>query len=163
VLLPYLNADWEAGNHRRIGERIGQVLVSMSLGYIALSAAAMAAAPWLYQYAFQGKYDLALEVLPLTLLQVTWVSLYLYVSRTCCARYIDLATATSGGAIERRYHRALFQHDLHSGWATSAQDIKKLGLVIPVNHPKCDESRLHEIEIVDYWGSRGTQKSILAD
>ena len=37
----------------------------------------MCVAPVLYDYGFGGRYQLALEVLPLTLMQATWVSLYL--------------------------------------------------------------------------------------
>jgi O-antigen/teichoic acid export membrane protein len=38
---------------------------------------AMLAAPLLYDFAFQGKYGLAEKILPICLLQATWVSLFL--------------------------------------------------------------------------------------
>jgi polysaccharide transporter, PST family len=76
VLLPYLSADWELGRHEQIGQRMRQMLISMSLGYMTLAVGALSVAPILYKLAFGGRYELAVSVLPMTMMQATWFSLY---------------------------------------------------------------------------------------
>lgn len=77
VLLPYLSADWEAGRREMIAARIRRIVQSVCIGFLALSIAAMVTAPLLFQFVFEGRYALAQSVLPLALLQATWVGLFL--------------------------------------------------------------------------------------
>jgi O-antigen/teichoic acid export membrane protein len=77
VLLPYLSADWERGNGQRIANRIRQLAHAVCLGSMAIAAASMLAAPYLFHFAFGARYELALQVLPIALLQVTWMGMFL--------------------------------------------------------------------------------------
>ena len=77
VLLPYLSADWESGQQERITARMRQIVQAVSISFLGLSTAALVAAPWLFQFAFSGRYELALGVLPLALLQATWAGVFL--------------------------------------------------------------------------------------
>lgn len=77
VLLPYLSADWEEGQQDRITARMRQIVQAVSISFLGLSVAALVAAPLLFQVAFAGKYELALAVLPLALLQATWAGVFL--------------------------------------------------------------------------------------
>ncbi len=76
ILLPYLSADWEAGNRAQIADRLRQMFQTVCIGFMALSVGAVSIAPLLYGYGFGGRYALAEQVLPFALVQATWVSLY---------------------------------------------------------------------------------------
>jgi O-antigen/teichoic acid export membrane protein len=77
ILLPFVSADWEAGKTEAIVARLRQVLQSLCIGFLALSIAAMSAAPILFHYGFKGRYELAESILPLSLLQATLASLFI--------------------------------------------------------------------------------------
>ena len=77
VLLPYLSADWESGQQDRITARMRQIVQAVCISFLGLSVAALVAAPLLFQVAFSGRYELALAVLPLALLQATWAGVFL--------------------------------------------------------------------------------------
>ncbi len=77
VLLPYISADWEAGQPQRIAARLRQVLQSISIGFTLLAIAAMCLAPALFQYGFQNRYQQAQAILPISLAQAMWTSLFL--------------------------------------------------------------------------------------
>lgn len=77
VLLPFMSADWEAGRHAQIAARLRQVMQSLSIGFMLLSIAAMCTAPLLFDYGFGGRYQQAQAILPISLLQATWASLFI--------------------------------------------------------------------------------------
>lgn len=77
VLLPYISADWEAGQPHRIAARLRQVLQSISIGFTLLSIAAMCVAPLLFHYGFQNRYQQAESILPISLVQAVWTSLFI--------------------------------------------------------------------------------------
>lgn len=76
VLLPYISADWEAGQPQRIAARLRQVLQSISIGFTVLAIAAMCVAPALFYYGFQNRYQQAEAILPISLVQAMWTSLF---------------------------------------------------------------------------------------
>ncbi|MEZ6136686.1 MAG: lipopolysaccharide biosynthesis protein [Pirellulaceae bacterium] len=93
ILLPYLSADWEAGRQDLIAAKLRQMLQATSIGFLVLAIGALAVAPWLYGFGFGGRYGLAERVLPIALIQATWVSLF-FMSQTymlCAERGKQLA------------------------------------------------------------------------
>ncbi len=77
VLLPYISADWEAGKPERIAARLRQMMQSVSIGFILLAVAAMCVSPWLFTYGFGNRYQQAEAILPISMLQAIWVSLFI--------------------------------------------------------------------------------------
>lgn len=77
VLLPYLSADWEAGRHERIAQRTKQMLQVVCIVSMAVSVGCIVISPLLFGMLLDGRYDLAQSVLAITLMQATWVSLFL--------------------------------------------------------------------------------------
>ncbi len=93
VLLPFLSVDWEQGQPARIAAKIRQMAQSVCVGFMGLSVVAMLGSPVLFQLIFGGRYDLAQQVLPLALLQATWLGMFV-VSEPfllCAERGKDLA------------------------------------------------------------------------
>lgn len=76
VLLPYISADWEAGNPERIAARLRQMLQSVAIGFLVLSIAALCVSPWLFYYGFGNRYHQAQAILGISLLQAIWSSLF---------------------------------------------------------------------------------------
>ncbi len=77
VLLPYISADWEAGKPERIAARLRQMMHSVSIGFMLLAVAAMCVSPWLFYYGFGNRYQQAEAILPISMLQAIWVSLFI--------------------------------------------------------------------------------------
>lgn len=76
ILLPYLSADFEAGDQRRLGERLRQILQMVSLLFSFASLVALVASPLLFDWMLSGRYQDAQRILPLALLQCIWMSLF---------------------------------------------------------------------------------------
>jgi polysaccharide transporter, PST family len=72
MITPHLSHDWEAGRREAVVRRLNMVLKLLLLSTFAGSVAVLFAAPWLFQVAFQNKFQGGLEVLPLTLAYCTW-------------------------------------------------------------------------------------------
>ena len=77
VLLPYLSADFEAGENQRLRTRLQQVLHMVAFGFGFVAVAAILASPLLFDLQLKGRYEEAREILPLALLQCIWMSLFL--------------------------------------------------------------------------------------
>ncbi|MEO8268630.1 MAG: polysaccharide biosynthesis C-terminal domain-containing protein [Aureliella sp.] len=77
VLLPYISADWEAGQPQRIAARLRQVMQSVSIGFTLLAIAGMSLAPLLFHYGFHDRYRQAEAILPISMTQAIWVSLFI--------------------------------------------------------------------------------------
>ena len=75
VILPHLSHDWEAGRRRRVGQRLNLTLKLLALAMFAGSVAVLFAAPLLFDWAFAGKYDGGLAVLPWTLTYCIWLGI----------------------------------------------------------------------------------------
>ncbi|MEZ6151989.1 MAG: lipopolysaccharide biosynthesis protein [Pirellulaceae bacterium] len=77
VLLPYISADWEAGQPQRIAARLRQIMQSVSIGFTLLAIAGMCVAPLLFHYGFHNRYQQAEAILPISMTQAIWVSLFI--------------------------------------------------------------------------------------
>jgi O-antigen/teichoic acid export membrane protein len=77
VVLPYLSHDWESGNKERVAQRVNLVLKFSSFTMLAGGGVVLFAAPLLFEYAFDGRYDEGLAVMPATLTYCTWYGLLL--------------------------------------------------------------------------------------
>ncbi|GIW98432.1 MAG: spore cortex protein [Pirellulaceae bacterium] len=101
ILLPYLSHDWENGLQHRTGRRMRHVLISCCMMLLAASAAAHGISPFLFRWAFEGRYPTAEAVLPLALAQAAWHGLFVVcqASLLCAERGRLLALITAGGLL----------------------------------------------------------------
>ncbi len=101
VLLPFISADWEAGRTDQITARLRQMLQGVSIGFTALSIAALCVSPLLFHVGFQGRYQQAEAILPISMLQATWVSLFIVAEAylLCIERGRTLATLLIAGLL----------------------------------------------------------------
>lgn len=77
VLLPYLSADWERGDTKRVESRLNHCLQFVAVSFTLVSIAAMAISPFLFDYYLDGRYSAAESILPQVMLQCIWLSLFL--------------------------------------------------------------------------------------
>jgi PST family polysaccharide transporter len=75
VLVPYLSHDWEAGRREKVAATMNTVLKTVSLLLTAGGAAILLASPLLFSWAFSGKYERGLSVLPWTIIYCVWFAL----------------------------------------------------------------------------------------
>ncbi len=80
AVLPHLSHDWEAGRREEVSRRLNLTLKLVSLALFAGSVAIVCAAPWVFEYAFAGKFPGGLAVLPLTLVYLSWSALSMLAS-----------------------------------------------------------------------------------
>ena len=80
LVLPYLSADWEAGDHGNIRRRMMQVVSIASLTFTGLGVAALLVAPALFENYFAGRYADAQSILGLSFIQCIWQSTFLIAS-----------------------------------------------------------------------------------
>jgi O-antigen/teichoic acid export membrane protein len=80
LVLPYLSADWEAGDHANIRRRMMHVLSIASLTFTTLGVAALLVAPLLFEGYFAGRYADAQSILGLSFIQCIWQSTFLIAS-----------------------------------------------------------------------------------
>ncbi len=75
IILPYLSRDWEGGRRREVSKLLGLSIKLTGLGLTAIAAGLLVAAPLLFSWLLQGKYDQGLAVLPWTLSYCVWFSI----------------------------------------------------------------------------------------
>ncbi len=80
LVLPYLSADWEVGDHDQIRRRMTHVLSIASVTFTGLGVAALLVAPWLFENYFAGRYAEAQSILGLSFIQCIWQSTFLIAS-----------------------------------------------------------------------------------
>jgi polysaccharide transporter, PST family len=80
LVLPYLSADWEAGEHDHIRRRMMYVLSIASLVFTGLGVAGLLVAPPLFEHYFAGRYAEAQSILGLSFVQCILQSTYLIAS-----------------------------------------------------------------------------------
>ncbi len=80
LVLPYLSADWEAGDHANIRRRMMHVLSIASLTFTGMGVAALLVAPVLFEQYFAGRYADAQSILGLSFIQCIWQSMFLIAS-----------------------------------------------------------------------------------
>ncbi|MEX0610499.1 MAG: lipopolysaccharide biosynthesis protein, partial [Pirellulales bacterium] len=77
VVMPYLSHDWEVGARQRVSDRLNLILKFASLVMLAGGVVVLWLAPLLFHFAFEGRYDEGLAVLPWTLTYCVWYGLLL--------------------------------------------------------------------------------------
>jgi O-antigen/teichoic acid export membrane protein len=93
VVLPYLSHDWEVGERQRVSDRLNLILKFSSLVMLAGGVFVLWVAPTLFHYAFDGRYDAGLAVLPWTLTYCAWYGLLLVAQNYIwCAERMKLGT-----------------------------------------------------------------------
>lgn len=75
ILMPYLSADWEAGQPELVRKRLRQVLLGASVGFTTVAAVTLVLSPWLFGTLLQGRYDDGLSLLPMAFVFCTWAGL----------------------------------------------------------------------------------------
>lgn len=80
LVLPYLSADWEAGDHGNIRRRMMNVLTISSLTFTGLGVAGLLISPALFEGYFAGRYAEAQSILGLSFIQCIWQSTFLIAS-----------------------------------------------------------------------------------
>ncbi len=68
MLLPYLAAEWEAGNQSNVADSHRLTLKCVTVFYLVLSIASLAIAPLLFEHVLQGKYSDGLSIMPQAML-----------------------------------------------------------------------------------------------
>lgn len=93
AVMPYLSHDWEAGARQRVSQRLNGVLKVTSMTMFACGVGVLWISPLLFHFAFQGRYDEGLAVMPWTLTYCVWYSLFLVAQNyVWCAERTRLAT-----------------------------------------------------------------------
>ena len=77
LILPHLTHDWEAGRRRIVSDRLGLAVKLWTLATVAGGVAVLLASPLIFGWAFAGKYDGGLAVLPWTLTYCVWFGISL--------------------------------------------------------------------------------------
>jgi O-antigen/teichoic acid export membrane protein len=72
MITPYLSCDWESGRREAVVRRLNTVLKLLLYCLFSASVAVLFVAPWLFETAFQNKFQGGLIVLPWTLAYCTW-------------------------------------------------------------------------------------------
>ena len=71
-MLPHLSHDWERGRRREVSDRLNLAVKLWGLTLVAGAVAVLVASPLIFGWAFAGKYDGGLAVLPWTLTYCVW-------------------------------------------------------------------------------------------
>jgi len=80
-LLPHLIADWEAGRREIAMQKINRAVKLTAVGFTVGAAMLLLATPFIFTWAFGGKYDAGLTVLPGTLVYCVWFSMIFFANR----------------------------------------------------------------------------------
>jgi polysaccharide transporter, PST family len=92
AVMPYLSHDWESGARQKVSDRLNSVLKVTSLVGLAGGAVVLWASPLLFHFAFEGRYDQGLAVMPWTMTYCIWYSLLLVAQNyVWCAEKAGLA------------------------------------------------------------------------
>jgi polysaccharide transporter, PST family len=93
IVLPYLSHDWEAGDRQRVSNRLNLILKLAALVMLAGGVIVLWLAPLLFRFAFNGRYDAGLVILPWTLTYCIWYGLLLIARNYAwCAERMKLST-----------------------------------------------------------------------
>jgi O-antigen/teichoic acid export membrane protein len=93
VVTPYLSHDWEAGSRQRVSDHLNFILKAASLVMFAGGVFVLLVSPLLFHYAFDGRYDEGLRVMPWPMTYCVWYGLLLVAQNYLwCAEKAKLAT-----------------------------------------------------------------------
>jgi O-antigen/teichoic acid export membrane protein len=92
AVMPYLSHDWEHGLRRQVSDLTNSVLKITALVMLAGGVAVLWVAPLIFHFAFAGKLDNGLVVMPWTMTYCVWYSLLLVAQNYAwCAEKAKLA------------------------------------------------------------------------
>jgi O-antigen/teichoic acid export membrane protein len=94
IVMPYLSHDWELGQRRLVSDRLNLILKLTAIGMLGASVLILAGAPLLFEFAFEGKYNEGLKVLPWTLTYCVWYAILIVAQN-----YIWCAEKTKLGSV----------------------------------------------------------------
>jgi O-antigen/teichoic acid export membrane protein len=94
IVMPYLSHDWELGQRRLVSDRLNLILKLTAIGMLGASVLILLGAPLLFSFAFEGKYNAGLTVLPWTLTYCVWYAILIVAQN-----YIWCAEKTKLGSI----------------------------------------------------------------
>lgn len=99
-LLPHLIRDWESGRRDLVMLKINRAVKLAAVGFTVCASVLLFAAPVLFTWAFGGKYDAGLQVLPGTLVYCVWFSLIFFANRyLLCAENARAGSIAFGGGL----------------------------------------------------------------
>ena len=75
TITPHLSSDWESGLKSRVSLRLRAMLKAFGLGFTAAAIIVLIGSPILFEFAWQGRYDGGLAVLPWALTGSIWAGL----------------------------------------------------------------------------------------
>jgi O-antigen/teichoic acid export membrane protein len=75
VITPHLSSDWESGRRSWVSRRLRLMLKAFGLGFTAAAIVVLIGSPILFDFAWQGRYDGGLAVLPWALACSIWTGL----------------------------------------------------------------------------------------
>lgn len=76
IITPHLSHDWEAGRRDRVNSQLQLLVKLFGFGLAAACTVILAAAPIMFEVAFEGKFDGAMDILPWTLAYCSWFALF---------------------------------------------------------------------------------------
>jgi O-antigen/teichoic acid export membrane protein len=94
IVMPYLSHDWEQGQRQLVSDRLNLILKLTAIGMLGASVLILLGAPLLFSFAFEGKYNAGLAVLPWTLTYCVWYAILIVAQN-----YIWCAEKTKLGSI----------------------------------------------------------------
>jgi O-antigen/teichoic acid export membrane protein len=93
IVTPYLSHDWEAGARQRVSDHLNLILKLASLVMFAGGVFVLVVSPLLFRYAFDGRYDEGLRIMPWPMTYCVWYGLLLVAQNYIwCAEKARLAT-----------------------------------------------------------------------
>jgi len=97
MITPHLSHDWEAGNKKLVGRRLALFLKLFGFALCVGTTAVLVVSPLLFGWAFKGKFDGGLAVLPWTLTYCTWFAMLLILQNYLwCAEKAYLSSVALG-------------------------------------------------------------------
>ena len=138
MILPHLSHDWEAGRRQEVSVRMNLILKLVGLLLFVGAFAILLATPFMFNVAFNGKYEAGRDVIPWTLTFSVWfglisiAQLYLWCAErarlSCLALFLGLV-------VNIVINLMLIPHfGLHGAvWARAAANLLTLGLIYRFN------------------------------
>lgn len=74
-LMPYLSADWEAGNTELVKDRLQRIAFAVATFFTAGAAITLMCAPWLFRTLLEDRYTEGLSLMPMTFVCCIWIAI----------------------------------------------------------------------------------------
>lgn len=101
IITPHLSHDWEAGRRDRVNSQLQLLVKLFGYGLTAACTVILFAAPVLFDVAFQGKFEGAMDILPWTLAYCSWFALFSLLQNYvwCCEKAHTTTVALLVGVV----------------------------------------------------------------